>query len=211
MKDVMIVGDSGLAHEVYSWASGIFNVVGYSTFNGLTTSECKLPGKVFSDSQVTPEIAGTGSVLFAIGSSRVRKKLFNIYKSKGFNFPALVHPSSIVCRSARLGEGVIIAPNSVISFNVKIGDMSYINFQCGVGHDSVIGDYVQINPGSQIGGRTNIGDSALIGSGSTILQGVKIGSNVTVSSGSVVFGEIKDKSTVMGNPARRMRQLEEIN
>ena len=86
--------------------------------------------------------------------------------------------------------------------------MAYINFQCGVGHDSLIGDFVQINPGSQLGGFTHVGNRTLIGSGSTILQRVNIGTDVTVASGSVVFAKVVDNSTVMGNPARRVRALE---
>ena len=54
-----------------------------------------------------------------------------------------------------------------------------------------------------------MGNRTLIGSGSTILQRVNIGTDVTVASGSVVFAKVVDNSTVMGNPARRVRALEE--
>ena len=67
---------------------------------------------------------------------------------------------------------------------------------------------MQINPGSQLGGYCIVCDETLIGSSSTILQGVKVGSSVTVGSGSVVFAKVANGSTVMGNPARRMRSLE---
>ena len=101
-----------------------------------------------------------------------------------------------------------MAPNCVISPNVKIGIMAYINFHCGIGHDSLIGGFVQINPGSQLGGFTHVGNRTLIGSSATILQGVNIGNDVTVASGSVVFTKVFDNSTVMGNPAKRMRVFE---
>ena len=67
---------------------------------------------------------------------------------------------------------------------------------------------VLFNPGSQLGGFTHVGNRTLIGSSSTILQGVNIGNDVTVASGSVVFAKVSDNSTVMGNPARRMRAFE---
>lgn len=57
-------------------------------------------------------------------------------------------------------------------------------------------------------GFTHVGNRTLIGPSSTILQGVNIGNDVTVASGSVVFAKVVDNSTVMGNPARRMRTVE---
>ena len=62
--------------------------------------------------------------------------------------------------------------------------------------------------GRQPCGFTHVGNRTLIGSGSTILQRVNIGTDVTVASGSVVFAKVVDNSTVMGNPARRMRAFE---
>lgn len=208
MLKVLIAGTSGLANEVVSWASGIFNVVGYTTPAESKENVFGLPGIGFLDKEVTPDIAGTEYILFAIGSSNVRKKLYNLYKNKGFKFPNLIHPTSTISSSASLSEGVIIAPHCVISPNVRIGVMTYINFQCGIGHDSIIGDFVQINPGSQLGGFSKVGDGSLIGSGSTVLQGVLVGSHVTVASGSVVFAKVADSSIVMGNPAKRMRAFE---
>lgn len=208
MKKVLIVGTSGLAYEVVSWAENMFDIVGYTTPTKPNGNEHDLPGVGFTDEEVTPDKAKTEYVLFAIGSSKIRKKLHLLYESKGFKFPNLIHPSSTVSKSAKLGEGVIIAPHCVVSHNVVIGDMSYVNFQCGIGHDASIGSYVQINPGVQIGGFSSVGDESLIGSGSTILQGVKLGSKVVVASGSVIFAKVPDNSTFMGNPARRMRAFE---
>ena len=206
---ILIVGTSGLAKEVSCWASGIFEVIGYTTPTKSKKNEFNLPGINFSDDEVTPDLAGTEYVLIGIGSLKVRKKLYEIYKKKGFKFPKLIHPTSIVSNSAILAEGIIIAPYSVVSPNVKIGRISYINFQCGIGHDSIIGDFVQINPGSQIGGSCVIGDETLIGSGSTILQGVALGSQATVASGSAVFTNVSNNSTILGNPARKMKHFKD--
>ena len=208
MINILIAGTGGLANELVSWASGIFNVVGYTTHTESIEDDFGLPGIRFSDKEVTPGLAGTEYIFFAIGSPQVRKKLYNLYQNKGFKFPNLIHPTSTIASSAILSEGVIIGPQCVISPNVRIGVMSYINFQCGIGHDSNIGDFVQINPGSQLGGFSKVGDGTLIGSGSTVLQGVTLGTKVTVASGSVIFAKVADNSTVMGNPAKRMRAFE---
>ena len=202
---ILIAGTSGLAKEVACWASSMFEVIGYTTPTKSEKNEFNIPGIGFTDDEVTPDKAGTEYILFGIGSLKIRKKLYEIYKKKGFKFPKLIHPTSTVSSSASLGEGVIVAPNCVVSPNVKIGALTYINFQCGIGHDSIIGDFVQINPGSQLGGCCVVGDETLIGSGSTILQGITVGLRATVASGSVVFTKVLDNSTIMGNPARRMK------
>jgi sugar O-acyltransferase (sialic acid O-acetyltransferase NeuD family) len=208
MKKILIAGTAGLANEVVSWVCNKFEVIGYTSPAESNENELGLPGKHFLESTVTPELTGTDLVLLATGTARIKEKLYGLYKNKGFRFPTIVHPSSVISSSVMLGEGVIVAPNCVISPNVKVGIVTYINFQCGIGHDSVIGDFVQINPGSQLGGFTNIGSRTLIGSSSTVLQGVKIGNDVMVASGSVVFAKAVDNSTIMGNPARRMRAFE---
>ena len=207
---ILIAGASGLAKELVCWGSSMFEVVGYTTPSKSQRNEFNLPGNCFTDDEVTPDIAGTDCILLGIGSTLIRKKLYEIYKNKGFRFPKLIHPTSIVSTSAILSEGIIIGPNSVVSPNVKIGRMSHINFQCGIGHDTIIGDFVQINPGSQIGGSCIIGDETLIGSGSTILQGIKVGSQATVASGSAVFTKVLNNTTILGNPARQMKHFKKI-
>lgn len=205
MKKVLIAGANGLASEVVSWSASIFQVVGYTTPKKSKENEFSLPGMVYSDEEVTPEIAGTDQILFGMASPKVKKILHDFYKNKGFKFPKLIHSSSTISSSVKLSEGVIIGPNCVISPNVSIGAMSYINFQCGIGHDSIISDYVQVNPGSQLGGTCRVGEESIIGSGSTLVQGVTLGSKVTVASGSVVFGKVDDNLTIIGNPAKRIK------
>jgi acetyltransferase-like isoleucine patch superfamily enzyme len=58
--------------------------------------------------------------------------------------------------------------------------------------------------------RTLVKKGASIGSGSTILSNVSIGENAIVGAGSVVTKDVPANSIVAGNPARILRQIEEI-
>jgi acetyltransferase-like isoleucine patch superfamily enzyme len=58
--------------------------------------------------------------------------------------------------------------------------------------------------------RTLVKKGASIGSGSTILSNVRIGENAIVGAGSVVTKDVPANSIVAGNPARLLRQIEEI-
>ena len=75
----------------------------------------------------------------------------------------------------------------------------------GIGHDASFGSFVQVNPGAQIGGVVSIGESVLIGSGSTVRQGLKVKQASTVGSGSVVLSSVRESTTVVGNPAKRLK------
>jgi acetyltransferase-like isoleucine patch superfamily enzyme len=58
--------------------------------------------------------------------------------------------------------------------------------------------------------RTLVKKGASIGSGSTILSNISIGENAIVGAGSVVTKDVPANSIVAGNPARLLRQIEEI-
>ncbi|MBL0419560.1 acetyltransferase [Ramlibacter sp. AW1] len=211
MRKVLVVGTGGLAREFasqFSEDADPVEIVGFSSSSCDEHGTFGLPGMLYAG-DVSPQVVGTNEAVIAIGSPLVKLRLSEMLRASGFVFPPMIHSSSLVSTKANVGAGVVIAPRCVISPQVEVGEFSYINFSCGIGHDAVIGKFVQINPGSQLGGRATIGDGCLIGSGSTILQGVRVGAGSTIASGSVVFTHVAEKATMMGNPAKRMRALEE--
>ena len=62
--------------------------------------------------------------------------------------------------------------------------------------------------GTGISGFCRIGSEVNIGGHVFIIPGRKIGDNATLAAGSVVFTNVKAGSTVLGNPAKRMKELE---
>lgn len=54
-----------------------------------------------------------------------------------------------------------------------------------------------------------IGDNVFIGADSVILPGVNIGSNIIVGAGSVVTNDLESNSVYVGNPARKIYEIEE--
>ncbi|RJP29371.1 MAG: UDP-3-O-(3-hydroxymyristoyl)glucosamine N-acyltransferase [Candidatus Omnitrophota bacterium] len=82
----------------------------------------------------------------------------------------VIHPSSVVDASVRLGEGVHIGPNVVIERGVRIGDKTriyancYIGEDCAVGSDSVLHHSVTLREKTQVGSRVVIEAGVVIGS-----------------------------------------------
>jgi acetyltransferase-like isoleucine patch superfamily enzyme len=50
-----------------------------------------------------------------------------------------------------------------------------------------------------------VGSLAWLGIGSCVIQGRSIGARATVGAGSVVIRDVEEGVTVVGNPARRLR------
>jgi len=54
-----------------------------------------------------------------------------------------------------------------------------------------------------------IGDNVFVGTGAIILPGVRIGNNIIVAAGSVVTKDVPDNIVVGGNPARKIKSIDE--
>lgn len=128
-----------------------------------------------------------------------------------------------------------IAPTSVIIGNVTIGKKVSIWFQTVIRGDDeeiVIGDNTNIQDGSILhadpGNLLIVGDNVtvghkcilhgciissncLIGMNSVLLSGCKIGRNCIIGANTMVTQdkEIPDNSLVLGNPARKLRNVNE--
>ena len=95
-----------------------------------------------------------------------------------------------------------------LAVNCRIGAGVVMNQMVNVGHDVVIGDYTAIMPFTGISGGCKIGSEVIIGGHAFIIPGRKVGDGATVAAGSIVFTNVKAGTTVLGNPAKRMKELE---
>ena len=143
-------------------------------------------------------VNGLGSVV----STEQRKNIYAKFKSYGYFFSTVVHPSSIVADDVFLGEGVQIMAGAVIQPGCKIGENAIINTGVCIDHDCIVGDHVHLAPGVVLSGTVNIGAKSHIGTSATIIQGLTIGESAIVAAGAVVIRNIPSGVKAMGNPAR---------
>ena len=141
----------------------------------------------------------------AIGDSKKRKDIYIELKKYNFNYPQLIHPSSIVSSRANIKKGSFINAGSIINAGVLINDFCIINTGSTIDHEVKIGSFSQICPGVNIGGRVVIGKNCFIGIGSKLIDNILIKSNVTIGAGSVVTKSILKKGTYAGIPAIDIR------
>ena len=102
----------------------------------------------------------------------------------------------IGCNST-IARGVLT--DTVIRNNVKIDDQVYIAHNCDIDENTLIVS------GTSICGSVHIGKNVFVGAGVTIKQHCKISDSVTIGMGSNVISDIKQGTTVVGNPAATLK------
>ena len=149
---------------------------------------------------------GHSDVIVAIGDNRKRSHLTMQLRETGFNPVTLIHPAAVVANSARIETGTVIFAQAVVQAAARIGSAAIVNTAATVDHDCVVGDGVHLSPGVHLGGEVQVGDNSWLGVGATVINRIAIGRDVTVGAGSCVIGNLPDGVTVVGVPARPIRQ-----
>jgi sugar O-acyltransferase (sialic acid O-acetyltransferase NeuD family) len=121
-------------------------------------------------------------------------------------FTNLIH-SKIDLTGVTIGTGNYLQSGVVVQAAVTIGDN--VSFHVGsiIAHEAHIGSSVFIAHGGCVSGSVDIGDGAFIGANATILPRIRIGAWATVGAGAVVLSDVPDGATVVGNPARLVREV----
>jgi sugar O-acyltransferase (sialic acid O-acetyltransferase NeuD family) len=117
----------------------------------------------------------------------------------------IIHSSSYVDPSCKLGRGVFLFPGCTLDFGAELGDNVLLNTGVTIAHHSRVGANAFFGPGVTIAGLVNIGESCFVGVGSTILDCLTIGRNSTIGGGAVVINDTNENSVSVGVPAREIK------
>ena len=128
---------------------------------------------------------------------------FNFEKKKRIKFPHIGRV--IIENDVQIGSFCTIDRGSLT--DTVIGEFTSIDNQVQIAHNVKIGNFCMIAAQSGIAGSTIIGNNVKIG-GQTGLSGhLSIGNNVKIGGKSGVIADIGDNQTVMGYPAKSIRDF----
>lgn len=205
-NNLVIVGCGGFAKEV-EWLIGRINQV-HHTWNVLGFIDKTASSKdVIGDDHFILASQEKLAVALAIGSTGIRERLYALYcKNHNIWFPNLIDPAAIVPQEIDMGIGNIICANNIFTVNICLGNFNIVNLSSTIGHDVEIGNYNTINPGTNISGNVTIGNRSQLGTGTKVIQGKTIGDDVVAGAGSVIINDIGNRCTIVGVPAKVIKQ-----
>ncbi len=137
-----------------------------------------------------------------ISSPDIRIVLYQQLKDLGASLATVVSAHAYVSPFARLDEGTIIMHGAIVQFNAVIGANCIINDRALIEHDTQVGNHCHISTGAILNGNVVVGNQVFVGSGAIVRNGISISDNVVVGAGSNVLEHVKEKSVVIGNPAK---------
>lgn len=149
------------------------------------------------------------SIAIAIGDNQLRKKIYvKISPNTTIKqFPRLIHPSAVVSRYSKIGEGTIILPNAVVGTNVNIKKFSILNINSSLDHDSIMEDFTSLGPSAVTGGNVTISSLTKVEIGSVIEKSIKIAENCIIGANSFLNSDTDKDSIYFGSPAKFIKKI----
>lgn len=140
----------------------------------------------------------------AAGEPSTKRLLVTALRSSGARFATLVHPTAVVARTARLGEGNILCPLSFVSADARLGDFVTVNGLSSVGHDVVLGDFSTLSAHVDLTGGVTVGEDSFFGTGAKVVPGVRIGRQARIGAGTTIMRTVPDGATMFALPAKKL-------
>ena len=160
---------------------------------------CKIGSNVIIENALLGDniIIKSGTVIGQTGFG------FNFDKNKRIKFPHIGRV--IIENDVLIGSFCTIDRGSLT--DTVIGEFTSIDNQVQIAHNVKIGNFCMIAAQSGIAGSTIIGNNVKIGGQTGISGHLSIGNNVKIGGKSGVIADIDDNQTVMGYPAKSIRDF----
>jgi acetyltransferase-like isoleucine patch superfamily enzyme len=158
-----------------------------------------------------------------LGADCVLRPFTTVYRGARLGDRVQTGQGVTIREDNQIGDDVSIGTNAVLECGNRIGNRVRIHTGCflelvTVADDVFIGPNVVFADDPHppcpayeqcVGGAT-IGQGASIGANATVLPGVTIGARALVGAGSVVVEDVPEYGVVVGNPARLVKSVDEL-
>ncbi|MES1182699.1 MAG: NeuD/PglB/VioB family sugar acetyltransferase [Myxococcales bacterium] len=149
--------------------------------------------------------AASASVVVAIGDNTARERVQSALRDAVVPLATIIHPSAVVAKSARIGEGSVVLAHALVGVDAVVGAGVIVNNGASIDHDGNIGDFVHLSPGVHLGGQVTVGRRAHLAVGVSVRNGVRIGDGSLVGVGAAVVADLPHAIVAVGVPAKVVR------
>ncbi len=209
IKPIVLYGAGGMGREVLQIIDGInYEKPTYEFLGFVVGTAYYTPGQTVNGYPIIGDHADTVACTCAVGDPHIRALVQERLEAAGVEMITLVATDVYIPPTTTIGAGSVIYCDSRVSVNCALGKGVVLNCGVTLGHDDVIGSYSCIMPGTGISGNCTVGEQVFIGGHAFIIPDKRIGDGATVAAGSIVFSNVRPRTTVLGNPAKRVRALE---
>lgn len=209
MDRLILLGCGAFARELINWVDDLVDLGKSIRVSGfLDDNSQALDGFPYSVpylGSIPNYVPQQGDqLLMAIGDPKAKKAIYEDLKAKGAVFASLIHPSAVIARTARLGEGVVVCPQAFVSADAVVGDLCAINGNASVGHDVRLGSFSTLSSHVDLTGWVQVDECVFFGSGARVLPKVKIGLGARIGAGAVVMRSVPTDAVMYALPAKRL-------
>jgi sugar O-acyltransferase (sialic acid O-acetyltransferase NeuD family) len=208
-KRLILVGCGAFARELINWAQDVAETGQGQAVTGFLDEDAQaLTGfnyKIEYLGKIDAFVPQSGDyLLMAIGDPSIKKKIYQELKAKGAQFAQLIHPSAVIARSAKLGDGVVVCPQAFISADAIVGDMVAVNGCASVGHDVRLGSFCTLSSHVDLTGWVQVEECVFFGSGAKVLPKVKVRAGAKIGAGAVVMRSVAENAVMYAQPAKKL-------
>jgi sugar O-acyltransferase (sialic acid O-acetyltransferase NeuD family) len=217
MKQLILLGTSGNANDVLEIVEAINAIKPTRKVVGFL-DDARPIGSIYMGLEILGRLCDAVrfeacQFMNCIGSEQTHRRRLEILASVGVSnlrFSTVVHPMASVSPRAKIGMGVYVSFGCSIGGGACLEDHVSLGPHVIVGHDTRIHRGAMLAPGAIVSGFANIGAASYLGAGSVVKQRITVGEKALVGMGAVVTRDVATGVTVIGNPARPIRERSDV-
>jgi len=205
-KLLVIVGDAAFAEIAYEYFTydSPYQVVGFAVERAYLKRDSLLGLPVIAmedmEQHFPPATHQAFVALTYAKLNRVRARLCEVARAKGYMLANYVSSRAFVWRNVTLGDNVFIFEDNTVQPFVKLGSNVILWSGNHIGHHSIIADHCFISSHVVVSGFCNVGEYTFIGVNAAIANNINIGSDNFIGFGVRVAKDTADDAVFLPEP-----------